>query len=250
MVLSFRFSSSLAAVSSRCAGQLGGPILGAEAPLSSTIKKNHASFSRRWVRIHCLEKRKKSAVPHRVLPFQALPWAPAVNPDLVASSAAFGHAERMSRLSDVLQLRVRYSETDQMGTFYNSRALEWFECGRTELMRRRLGMSYAALEARGVFLPLVEAHLEFQGGARYDDLLEVASTVEAAGRARLRFDVLIRQSESRKPVVRGYTVHAFTDGRGKPIRPPPWFMELLDKAGGAGGGSTNFSVASATQNPI
>src|SRR5450755_816424 len=55
----------------------------------------------------------------------------------------------MSYLHDVLQLRVRYSETDQMGTFYNSRALEWFECGRTELMRRNLGMSYAALEARG-----------------------------------------------------------------------------------------------------
>ena len=55
----------------------------------------------------------------------------------------------MSKLSDVLQLRVRYSETDQMGTFYNSRALEWFECGRTELMRRKLGMSYAALEAEG-----------------------------------------------------------------------------------------------------
>jgi acyl-CoA thioester hydrolase len=136
----------------------------------------------------------------------------------------------MTGLSDVLQLRVRYSETDQMGTFYNSRALEWFECGRTELMRRRLGMSYATLEARGVFLPLVEAHLEFLGGARYDDLLEVASTVALSGRARLRFEVQIQQSETRKPVVRGHTVHAFTDRQGKPIRPPSWFIEMLSKA--------------------
>jgi acyl-CoA thioester hydrolase len=136
----------------------------------------------------------------------------------------------MSKLTDVLQLRVRYSETDQMGTFYNSRALEWFECGRTELMRRRLGMSYAALEDKGVFLPLVEAHLEFQGGARYDDLLEVASVVEVFGRARLRFEVQVNQSESRKPVVRGYTVHAFTDRQGKPIRPPEWFLEMLRRA--------------------
>jgi acyl-CoA thioester hydrolase len=136
----------------------------------------------------------------------------------------------MTGLSDVLQLRVRYSETDQMGTFYNSRALEWFECGRTELMRRRLGMSYAVLEARGVFLPLVEAHLEFQGGARYDDLLEIASTVDVSGRAKLRFDVQIHHGESRKAVVRGYTVHAFTDRQGKPIRPPTWFIEMLAKA--------------------
>lgn len=136
----------------------------------------------------------------------------------------------MSRLHDVLQLRVRYSETDQMGTFYNSRALEWFECGRTELMRRRLGMSYSALEARNVFLPLVEAHLEFQGGARYDDLLEIASVVELAGRAKLRFDVQITHASTGKPVVRGYTVHAFTDGNAKPIRPPAWFLDLLAKA--------------------
>jgi len=133
----------------------------------------------------------------------------------------------MSMLRDVLELRVRYSETDQMGTFYNSRALEWFECGRTELMRRRLGFSYAGLEAKGVFLPLVEAHLEFQGGARYDDLLSIATTVAVSGRARLRFEVQITHNESGKPVVRGYTVHAFADAQGKPIRPPGWFLELL-----------------------
>jgi acyl-CoA thioester hydrolase len=151
--------------------------------------------------------------------------------DFVDVSAACGNAAAMIRLTDVLQLRVRYSETDQMGTFYNSRALEWFECARTELMRRKLGMSYAALEARGVFLPLVEAHLEFLGGARYDDLLEIASAAEICGRAKLRFEVQIHQTESRKPVVRGYTIHAFTDRQGKPIRPPAWFVEMLAKAG-------------------
>ena len=139
-------------------------------------------------------------------------------------------ARDMNKFKDVIQLRVRYSETDQMGTFYNSRALEWFECGRTELMRNRLGMSYAALEEKGVFLPLVEAHLEFPGGARYDDLLDVATTVEFSGRAKLRFEVQITKNGSGRPVVRGYTVHAFTDTQGKPIRPPEWFVEMLKKA--------------------
>jgi acyl-CoA thioester hydrolase len=139
----------------------------------------------------------------------------------------------MSLLQDVLQLRVRYSETDQMGTFYNSRALEWFECGRTELMRRRLGLSYAELEAKGVFLPLVEAHLEFQGGARYDDLLDIVSTAAMDGRAKIRFDAQIRQHATGKPVVRGWTIHAFADARAKPIRPPVWFVELLPKAAGS-----------------
>jgi acyl-CoA thioester hydrolase len=150
--------------------------------------------------------------------------------DFIEVTASFGDAVAMTGLSDLLELRVRYSETDQMGTFYNSRALEWFECGRSELMRRKLGMSYAALEARGAFLPLVEAHLEFLGPARYDDLLEIASTVEVSGRAKLRFEVQIHHAESRKPVVRGYTVHAFTDRLGKPIRPPAWFVEVITRA--------------------
>ena len=135
----------------------------------------------------------------------------------------------MSRLFDQLQLRVRYSETDQMGTFYNSRALEWFECGRSELMRRRLGMSYAALEARGVFLPVIEAHLELSGRARYDDLLEMTTTLSELGRARVRADNSIVQAGSGHPVARGYTVHAFTDRTGKPVRPPEWFIGALEK---------------------
>jgi len=136
----------------------------------------------------------------------------------------------MNPFGDILQLRVRYSETDQMGTFYNARALEWFECGRSELMRRRLKMSYADLEAQGVFLPLVEAHLVFRGGARYDDLLEICSILSMPGRARLHFEVSIKHAESRKPVVDGYTVHAFTNRQAKLIRPPKWFVDLLDRA--------------------
>jgi acyl-CoA thioester hydrolase len=136
----------------------------------------------------------------------------------------------MNKLCDVLELRVRYSETDQMGTFYNARALEWFECGRTELMRRTMGSTYAAMEQKGAFLPLVEAHLEFQGPARYDDLLRVASAAQFEGRARLRFDVQVTHATSGKPVVRGWTVHAFTDRQGKPIRPPEWFAEMFKSA--------------------
>ena len=128
----------------------------------------------------------------------------------------------------ITTLRVRYSETDQMGTFYNSRALEWFECGRTELLRA-MGLPYTELEARGLFLPLVEAHVEFLGRARYDDLLRLTTSLRFVGRARVRLDVQIVQAESGKGVARGYTVHAFTGDGGKPIRPPEWFMMAVRK---------------------
>jgi acyl-CoA thioester hydrolase len=127
-----------------------------------------------------------------------------------------------------ISLRVRYSETDQMGTFYNSRALEWFECGRTELLRA-LGLPYAEIEGRGLFLPLVEAHVEYLGRARYDDPLLLTTTLRLLGRARVRLEAEIVQAEGGRPVARGYTIHAFTDRSGKPIRPPPWFLETVGR---------------------
>jgi acyl-CoA thioester hydrolase len=122
--------------------------------------------------------------------------------------------------------RVRYSETDQMGTFYNARALEWFEVGRTELLRQ-LGIPYAQMEARGVFLPLVEAHLSFQGRARYDDELEMSTRVRLDGRARLRFDVAICRRDDGAAVTAGHTIHAVTNPAGRPIRPPAWLLDVL-----------------------
>lgn len=123
-------------------------------------------------------------------------------------------------------LRVRYSETDQMGTFYNSRALEWFECGRTEWLRAT-GVPYAEMEQKGLLLPLVEAHVEYRGRARYDDLLTLTTSAGLSGKARLRFDVRIVNAQTGAAVAEGYTVHAITDPAGRPIRPPAWFVEVL-----------------------
>jgi acyl-CoA thioester hydrolase len=135
-------------------------------------------------------------------------------------------------MQHTITFRVRYSETDQMGTYYNSRALEWFEFGRTELCRAS-GKPYRQWEAEGVLLPLIEAHVEFLGRAQYDDLLEMTTTATMAGRARMRFDVLIRQSADGTPVCRGYTIQAVTDPSGKPIRPPPWVAASIEERGRA-----------------
>lgn len=116
-----------------------------------------------------------------------------------------------------------------MGTFYNSRALEWFECGRTELLRE-LGIAYADMESRGIMLPLVEAHVEYAGRARYDDLLRITTAAAMSGKARLRFDMeIVHAGGDGRPVARGYTVHAITDPAGKPVRPPPWLADIIEE---------------------
>lgn len=126
----------------------------------------------------------------------------------------------------VYQLRVRYSESDRMGTFYNSRLLEWMEVGRSELIRA-MGSTYAEWEERGVMAPIVEANLKFKGRAGYDDVLEIETSFSREGRARLRFESKLTLAENGQPVAEGYTIHALTDPSGKPIRIPDWIDDLL-----------------------
>ena len=139
-----------------------------------------------------------------------------------------GGWEKTVAAEHTIDLRVRYSETDQMGTFYNSRALEWFEVGRTELLRS-VGLPYAEIEARGAFLPLVTAHVEYLGRARYDDPLRLTTRFVPSGKARLRFEVEISGADG-TPVARGYTVHAVTSTDGRPVRPPGWLLAAIDGA--------------------
>ena len=133
----------------------------------------------------------------------------------------------MSRHQGIYRFRVRYSDTDRMGTFSSDRALDWFEHGRTELLRE-IGLPYAEVEARGLFLPVAEAHVKYLARARYDEMLEIATSAAMAGRARLRCDARITRADGGAPVAEGYTIHALTDASGKPVRPPPWFLAALD----------------------
>ena len=72
--------------------------------------------------------------------------------------------------------RVRYAETDQMGVVYHSHYLIWCEIGRTDHIRR-FGTSYADMEKRGLTLAVAEASIRYLAPARYDDPIEVSTTL-------------------------------------------------------------------------
>ncbi len=75
-------------------------------------------------------------------------------------------------------LRVRYSETDQMGVVYHGNYFAWFEVGRVEMLRS-LGFSYAELESvENCVLPVVEAACRYRRPARYDEVLVLQTRVK------------------------------------------------------------------------
>lgn len=125
--------------------------------------------------------------------------------------------------------RVIYGDTDQMGVVYHANYLRWFEMGRTEMLRH-LGLSYREMEEKGVLLPVSEAFCKYLSSARYDDVLVVQTSLDPSFRAGMKFDYVIFRENQDRPLVEGYTKHAYTTPEGRVIRPPGFIKELIARA--------------------
>lgn len=83
-----------------------------------------------------------------------------------------------------LSIRVRYAESDPMGYLHHSKYFEYFEMGRTELLRQA-GFCYRDLEASGVLFAVFSVECRFKAPARYDDSLVLTTRIERMTRARI-----------------------------------------------------------------
>jgi acyl-CoA thioester hydrolase len=122
-------------------------------------------------------------------------------------------------------IRVIYAHCDPMGIANNSRYLEYFEIGRTELLRS-LGISYKKVEELGIMLPLIEAHLKFIKPAKYDDVLRIKSFITEIPEVRMKINYEIHTDNIL--LCEGYTIHAFVKtGDFRPTRIPDFFLKIL-----------------------
>lgn len=126
-----------------------------------------------------------------------------------------------------IQQRIRYSETDQMGYVYYGRYAEFYEIGRTELIRL-LGLTYRDLESRGILLPVVKMTAKYYRPAAYDELIRIRTTLRSLPTARITFfyeifnqaGALINEAECQL---------VFTDSTSrKPTRPPKDLLDALE----------------------
>lgn len=125
-----------------------------------------------------------------------------------------------------VQVRVRYSETDQMGVVYHGNYIPYFEIGRVEWLRDK-GVSYKSLEESGIALPIVSMHLNYKKPARYDDLLTVKTKFKSHTSVKIEFDCEIH-NENQELLTTAHFILVFVDlNSGKPIAPPDYILEIL-----------------------
>jgi acyl-CoA thioester hydrolase len=110
------------------------------------------------------------------------------------------------------EIRVIYGDTDQMGVVYYGNYLRFFEAARSDFLRDK-GVRWRDVErTHGVYLPVVEAKVNYKRPAFYDDLLVIETTLAELGRASLRFEYRVLRGDDL--LATGHTVHACVDKQG------------------------------------
>jgi len=124
------------------------------------------------------------------------------------------------------KIRVRYGETDQMGYMYYGNYAQYYEVGRVEMLRS-LGMSYSAMEADGIMMPVLELKCKYIKPALYDQEITVKTIIKTLPGIRIFFDYEL-YNEKEELINIGATTLVFVDiKKNKPTNPPENFMEKL-----------------------
>jgi acyl-CoA thioester hydrolase len=121
------------------------------------------------------------------------------------------------------RLRVRYADTDASGIVYYASYLLYFETGRVEMFRE-LGLPY------DYHLPIVETACRYRAPARFDDLLEVHSSIEETRSKGFRVGHRVHRvgdDGALELLVEGHTsmVTVGEDRKATPL--PPAFVEAF-----------------------
>lgn len=130
-------------------------------------------------------------------------------------------------LKNTTSIRVRYADTDKMQFVYNGKYLEYFEVGRTELLRSS-GLAYSEVERNGYQLPLIEAGVKYFSPGRYDDILNIEATVKELISAKVHIEYKITREGTGELIAEGFTTHMFINAETKKaVRPPKIYVDAL-----------------------
>ena len=130
------------------------------------------------------------------------------------------------------RLRVRYSETDQMGVVYHSNHLIWFEVGRVEMMRE-MGFSYSEMERDdGRFIAVAEVKCRYRAPVYYDEEIVIRTRLKNVRESVVVFSYELVRADDNALVAEGETTHIVTDAKMKIAALPEKYLTAFRAATG------------------
>jgi len=129
----------------------------------------------------------------------------------------------------ITQIRVRYSETDQMGYCYYGNYAQFLEIGRVEALRN-IGFRYKDMEHQGILLPVLDFQIKYISPAKYDDLLTIETTIVAVEGTRIIFDYQIKNEMDFTIATASTTLVFVAKESMRPMKAPENIVKALGNA--------------------
>ncbi|HIF49312.1 MAG TPA: acyl-CoA thioesterase [Cytophagales bacterium] len=124
-------------------------------------------------------------------------------------------------------IRVRYSDTDQMGYVYYGRYANFYEIARVELFRK-LGFTYSQLEGESIGMPVIQMENKFIIPAKYDEIIKINIQIKEIPSAKILF--YYRLYNKKKNLINtATTLLTFIDLQTKKaVRIPKKLLEIIN----------------------
>jgi len=130
----------------------------------------------------------------------------------------------MESNKSIVNVRVEYSHTDKMEYVHHSQYLVYYELARWEYFRKN-GICYKDVENKGVYMPVINAKVDYLKPAYYDDELKICTELEIDG-AKFIFHHKIFNDVDELINISEITVACIDKCTKKPIRPLKQLLEI------------------------
>jgi len=127
-------------------------------------------------------------------------------------------------------VRVRFSETDNLGIVWHGNYVKYFEDGR-EAFGREHNISYLDQKKNRIATPIIKLICDYKLPLHFGEIAKIETTYINTPAVKMIFQYKIINSEG-KLVCQGETVQVFVDFNGNlHLKPPPFFEAWKFKKG-------------------
>lgn len=123
-------------------------------------------------------------------------------------------AESSRRLSDRIELKVRFSEVDSVKMVWHGSYVKYMEDGR-EAFGRHFGLEYMRMFDNGYVAPIVDMHLQYKQPITVDDEIIVETSYIPSHGAKLLFEYDIFRKKDGAHVLHATTIQLFMTQEGE-----------------------------------
>jgi acyl-CoA thioester hydrolase len=106
----------------------------------------------------------------------------------------------------ITEIKVRWGETDQAGIVFYPNFFGWFDIAEHDFFHS-FGISIRDLFEEGVSFAIGETYCKFISPARYDDILEIYTSIKEIKEKSITLNFDIYRKEDKTLLAKGYGVH-------------------------------------------